>query len=252
MPQPTIQPLRKLSVTDAVARQILQWIRGGTLAPGSRLPSEGELVRQMGVSRPSVREALRGLAVLGVIQARQGAGYFVAAGGPLEALPVESLRDTLDQMGVFEVIEVSELLETGVAALAVERATPDDLGRLEDNLTESARLVARGEVSYDRMGEFHRLLAASCRNAALVEITHLMHRICARGERPVHEQHLIDESLMLAEHRAIYEAIAARDAPAARDRMADHLRSMRAAYERAIAGRVVEEAAAVLEVRSSD
>jgi len=230
-----IERVPKTAVTDLVARQILTWIQGGLLQPGSQLPPEKELADRMGVSRPSVREALRGLTMLGVIYSRQGKGYFVAEDAPMATLEVESLRETLARLGIFAVLEVSELLEASVAALAVERATNDDLRRLEANLIETAQRIAKKEVAYDVMGGFHLLLADICRNTALVEVTKVLHRLCDPGERPLFEQHLVDEGAILAEHRAIYAAIVARDRAAARQAMEAHLRSQRAEYERLIA-----------------
>jgi DNA-binding FadR family transcriptional regulator len=241
---PIGERVHKQSVADAIAGQILNWIREGTLQAGQQLPSEKDLIRQMGVSRPAVREALRGLAVLGVIHPRQGAGYFVADDSPFTPLHVDSLRSALAQIGVFEINEVSQLLETGIAALATERATPDDVGSLQANLADCERLIESGEIAHDALGQFHRLLAEISRNKALVEITKLMHRICMPGERVLHESHLVDEVVILEEHRAIVAAISARDVMAARQAMEPHLQSMRNEYERALARRLVPEATA--------
>jgi GntR family transcriptional repressor for pyruvate dehydrogenase complex len=117
---------------------VQDWIVEANLAPGDRLPSERELAEQLGVSRPSVRQALKVLTSLGVLEQRHGSGTYIKS--PVKD-PVASLRlaqfDTGDE-GLADVSDLRASIDALAMRLAAERATPDDLDRLERFLAERA------------------------------------------------------------------------------------------------------------------
>jgi GntR family transcriptional repressor for pyruvate dehydrogenase complex len=210
------------------AEQVVAYVRGliekGSLRPGDRLASERELVREVGVSRPSVRAGLRSLATMGVVTTRQGAGTFITAGPPSlgnEPLGLLAALHGISREGLFEARRV---LEMSTAALAAERATGEQLAAMSDEITgmytsqEDPQAFLRHDV------RFHRAVAAGSNNlvlSALIEMVASLHYGQRRDTIERARSELRGEADM---HRRIYQAIRARDAEAARLAMGEHLR----------------------------
>src|SRR4051794_6468343 len=145
-PQPeervSLQPAPRRKLSETVAQQLMEAF--ADLPPGSKVPSERELTRDLGVGRSTVREALNGLAVLGVLEIRHGQGAFITEQGPTiagrdEAARPSSLTAALERGVTREFIEARLLVEVRVAGLAAERRTEDDLRQIE------AALKVQGE-----------------------------------------------------------------------------------------------------------
>src|SRR5262245_10723868 len=126
---------RSSVAAEQVIEHIRELIQAGTLRPGHRLPSERELAREMGVSRPSVRAGLRSLAAMGVVRTRHGAGTFITDGPP--ALVSEPLGLLAELHGISRdgLFEARRVLEVGTVALAAERATGEQLASMSDEIT---------------------------------------------------------------------------------------------------------------------
>jgi DNA-binding FadR family transcriptional regulator len=127
----------ELLATEQVVAYVRRLIEAGDLRSGQRLPAERELARRIGVSRPSVRAALQSLGALGVVETRHGAGTFVAMGPP--TLGSEPLRFQAALHGFTddEMFESRRVLEVGVAGMAAERASSEDLAAIADAVTEA-------------------------------------------------------------------------------------------------------------------
>ncbi|MFB9746156.1 FCD domain-containing protein [Leifsonia shinshuensis] len=154
-----------VTIAEQVADQLRRRIADGEFPVGSLLPTEAELTQELGVSRNSVREALRSLVHVGLIGARAGYGTFVRATN--EVAPTLARR--LDHERAADVAEVRLLLERECARLAALRRTPEQAGRLEAALT--ARTEQIGRAGYDEADiEFHRILLEASGNALLAEL----------------------------------------------------------------------------------
>jgi GntR family transcriptional regulator, transcriptional repressor for pyruvate dehydrogenase complex len=145
-------PRRKLAET--VAQQVLEAVRD--LPPGTRLPSERELTQQLGVGRSTVREALQGLAMMGVIEIRHGQGVFVAdrpaiAGDAERSLPPKEVTD--------ELLEARRIVEVELARLAAERRTENDLAKMQSLLDTHREDLAAGRGPIMQASQFHLLVA---------------------------------------------------------------------------------------------
>jgi GntR family transcriptional repressor for pyruvate dehydrogenase complex len=208
-----------------IVDQVRLLIRGGDLAAGDRLPSERELCERFGVSRVTVREALRVLEANGLVEIRVGArrGAFVTA--PSSRLVGEGIADliTLSAMSAVEVTETRIVLELGIIPLVCERATEDDLAALEEICDRSDAALKDDEYPLALSGEWHRRYAAAAHNGAvamLVESLHdplIMSLERAREVVPAHGRRGVEE------HRALVEAIRERDVPRATQLMRTHL-----------------------------
>jgi DNA-binding FadR family transcriptional regulator len=220
MPISTVEPRR---LYRQIAAQLSALIASGEFAVGQRLPSERELAVQLGVSRPSLREALIALELEGLVEVRVGAGIWVtAASGRDPATPVQHEGE-----GPFELLRARWLIEGEIAAVAAREASAADLASIRAALTEMERLEKKHEdfSAFDR--EFHLRIAASTRNGVLQAV---VEDLWDRGRGAMWrlmEQHFQTPELQaasVADHRAILQALVAHDLREARNAMRAHLK----------------------------
>ncbi|HWB35085.1 MAG TPA: FadR/GntR family transcriptional regulator [Rugosimonospora sp.] len=211
--------------SQAIVEQIRGLLREGRLSPGDRLPSERELCQQFGVSRVTVREALRILETGGLITIKVGArgGAFVTS--PTSDQVGAGLADlmTLSPLTAAEVTEARLVFELGIVPLVVERATPADIAALRRMTDEHLREMKSGRYTMEMSADFHTAVAACTHNSAirtLVQSFHgplLMSLLEAKNVAPLMGR------TGLAEHVAFVDAIAAKDVSKAREIMSTHL-----------------------------
>ncbi|HLI60753.1 MAG TPA: FadR/GntR family transcriptional regulator [Solirubrobacteraceae bacterium] len=205
-----------MSVTDDAIDRLKAMIRSGEVAPGDRLPPEGALATSLGVSRSSLREAVRALSLLRILDVRQGDGTYVTA------LAADTLSAALGVVVDFhgdatmlEVIEVRRILEPAASALAATRITEPVLEELERLLAATSASPTVEEL-VARDVEFHRLIAATAGNAALAA---MLDSISGPTLRMRVWRGLVVEGVVertLDEHRAILDALHRRDPELAR------------------------------------
>ena len=164
-------------VSQVIVEQIRALIREGRLRPGDRLPPERDLCERFGVSRVTVREALRVLEAGGLIDVRVGArgGAFVTS--PTHARLGEGLADLLQlsPLTATEVTEARMVFELGIVPLVVERATEEDLVALERLCEDQQAALDAERYSMEMSAEFHVRVAASTHNAAIEMLVHSFH-----------------------------------------------------------------------------
>ena len=206
-----------------IADQLRVLIAGGEFALGSRLPPERDLATQLGVSRPSVREALIALEVEGLVEVRMGSGIYVTA---LEAVPAARGTDEA-LLGPFDIIRARALIEAELAALAARACTPALVKRLRSAVKAMEDDVARGVMPIRGDREFHLALAEASGNAALVRV---VTELFDERNNPLFEQlgrHFENARswrCAVAEHRNVLRAVAGGEAAAARRAMQQHLK----------------------------
>jgi GntR family transcriptional regulator, transcriptional repressor for pyruvate dehydrogenase complex len=221
--------VRPKSRTDEVVDGIRRMILDGTLVPGSRLPVEKDLADLLGVSRGSLREGVRALAILGVLETRQGDGTYVTSLGPSMlfapvGLAVE-LQGETGEAASFHVVR--RVLETEAAAMAASRGDPEMLEQARQALDEATEVLDRAPIDHQLlMGcdiAFHRAIAVGSGNPVLAA---LVESLASRTVRGRLWRGLSDEGALQrthAEHGAIMAALEAREPERARVRMAVHL-----------------------------
>jgi len=217
------------SQTDVVIDGIKAMLTRGELRPGSRLPIEKELAAILGVSRGSLREGVRALATLGVLETRQGDGTYVTALDPLTLLsPLGFLADLQQPAHAADLLAVRRVLESESVAIAATRLTESELDELETILTGVDEII-RDDPDMDLEGfiqadaDFHRIIAHASGNPALAAIidTLVGRTFRARLWRAVSHRGSIAETQR--EHRAILAELQRRDPERARIRMEVHL-----------------------------
>jgi GntR family transcriptional regulator, transcriptional repressor for pyruvate dehydrogenase complex len=205
-----------MALTDEAIHQIRNLIRSGALPPGSRLPPENELAAQLGLSRNSMREAVKALEMVRVLDVRRGDGTYVTSLEPRLLLEGLGLAvDLLQDESVLSVVEVRRLLEPAATGLAAQRITDEGLARLEERLREMDEAGTDAERQVAADAAFHLEVFAATRNQTLLSILDGLSSLTLRARiwRAVVEADAITETLQ--QHRAIFSALAARDRPLA-------------------------------------
>lgn len=217
-------PVNVDRVSQVIVDQIKVLIRDGKLQPGDRLPSERELCQRFGVSRVTVREALRVLEASGLLTIRVGAhgGAFLTT--PSAERLGEGLADliSLARMTAANVTEARFIVELGVLPLAVERATDEDVEALFAMVAEAEQALEGGTYNIEMSAAFHVRLAECTHNPA---IEMLMQSFHGPMRMSIEESHLAAPMSRqgVEEHRRLAEAVKQRDLEAARDVMGTHL-----------------------------
>ncbi|MET8472050.1 FadR/GntR family transcriptional regulator [Streptomyces sp. NPDC006422] len=160
----------KATVTQQAIERVKAMIGGGDLQPGQRLPTERDLAAQLGISRSSMREAIRALTVLGVLEARHGSGIYVTqleAGDLLETFGV--VADLSRGTQLVELLEVRRILESTATALAAARITRSQLAEVADHLAAMEATDDPEEILAHDLA-FHRTIAAAAGNDTMAAI----------------------------------------------------------------------------------
>ncbi len=226
MPLQTVEPQR---LYRQIAEQLRQLMASGEFALGSRLPAERDLAVQLGVSRPSVREALIALEVEGMIEVRTGSGIYVRQNSTAKpiAAPAELDDNTPANWGPLEVMSARILVEAEVAALAATHAKKADLKAIKNGLQQMRLEAARDEVPRQGDEAFHEAIAQACGNSVLLDT---VQRYWMARNGPLFErlgdyfEHPASWQTAIAEHQEVMHAIEARDSSAARKAMQKHLK----------------------------
>ncbi|NBQ88103.1 MAG: FadR family transcriptional regulator [Betaproteobacteria bacterium] len=218
MPLQTIEPQR---LYRHIAEQLLALIEQGEYPPGTRLPSERELAQQLGVSRPSVREALIALEVEGWVEVRTGSGVYVIDRPQTHAAEVPAA-----EWGPLELIRARRVVEGETAALAARHARRKDTEAMQRALQSMRDDAARGVMPLAGDRAFHLAIVGACGNVVLTETVETYWD--ARGGQLFERlgDHFESEDswrTAIAEHEAIVTAIHSHDPEAARTAMHVHL-----------------------------
>jgi GntR family transcriptional repressor for pyruvate dehydrogenase complex len=205
-----------VAVTDGAIASIQELIRTGELRPGSRLPPENELAAQLGIGRSSIREAIKALALIRVVDVRQGDGTYVTSLEPhLLLAGVGFAIDLVQDSSILEVAEVRRLFEPIATGLAAERVGAETLGRLHAQVEgmEQAGDDQERLVHFDQM--FHATVYEAAGNRTLASILEGLSSktVRARIWRGVIEADAAAQTLR--EHHTIYQALAMHDRPLA-------------------------------------
>jgi len=222
MPTPERGVPAQRRVAEQVVAHLRRLIERGKLRPGYRLPPERGLAKQIGVSRSSVRAGLRSLTAMRVLETRHGAGTFVTAGPP--TLGTEPLRflAALHGFSADDMFEARRTLEVSIVGLAAERATPEDLAAIAEEVAEGFASIEDPHAFLLHDIRFHRAVAAACGNPILASVVEMVSALFYEQRRQTAGQ-AQDLRVPAQLHRRIYHAIRARDRGHAQSAMNEHL-----------------------------
>ncbi|MGD0570867.1 MAG: FadR/GntR family transcriptional regulator [Candidatus Sulfotelmatobacter sp.] len=224
MPTPVkfdFEAIRRNKVYEEVARQIERLILK-KLKPGDKLPSERELAEMLQVSRSSIRDAIRGLELVGLVEPRQGSGTIVRELSA-EAL-VNPFASSLKhkQALVSELLDFRKMLEPALAARAATHASPEEISEMEEILQRQEGKLSRGETTIAEDAEFHYSIALASGNSVVLKVLDiLMDLLRETRERSLQVEGRPKKSL--TGHRRILASIRRHDAEAAKAAMRRHI-----------------------------
>jgi GntR family transcriptional repressor for pyruvate dehydrogenase complex len=223
-----IKAISRESLTETVRNQLTQLITDQALKPGDNLPSEGDLADRFGVSRPVIREVLRGLSAIGVVEISQGrrARIRQPSAEHLETFLRFSVFSS--ENGLEEAVEFRRLLETQIAILAVERITDDELEQLEQVIKGMEQALGTVKPWLDADLEFHTILARSTNNSFMTRIVEALGGLFWEGMRFMHIKRGPENAgPTLERHKNILKALKLRDPDAVKEAMNVHFEYMK-------------------------
>ena len=229
-PELSFQRVSRSKLAETVAQQVLREIRDKQLPAGTRIPSERELMASLGVGRSTVREAVNGLAMLGVLEIRHGQGAFVAdpAAG---AAPASAIATALARGFTRDLFEARMLVEVRVAELAAERRTDAELAEIAQALADHEQALADGTSGVEPAVRFHVRIGEAAHSEVLASfVSSFADVMLQRG--PELEGVPGYREWEIGQHRSVLEPIAAGDPPLAAERMRQHLEAVLPHHER--------------------
>lgn len=218
-------PIKNTKVYEQVIVQIKNMIANGTLKRGDKLPSERDLVEELGVSRTSIREALRALEVIGLIECRQGEGNFINSDFQNSLFEPLSIMFMLQESSPSEIVELRKIIETETAALAANNITDVEVSEIKvliERLKESTD--ENNSAAIDK--EFHYMIAKASRNFLVVSILEAVSGLIDTFIKDARRKILTEEAnkeKLIVQHEDVYKALLSHDSDAAARAMADHL-----------------------------
>lgn len=218
-----LQPVKKNRLSSEVIDQISRSILRGDYQPGSKLPPEREIATQLGVSRTVVREALRSLEIMGLVESQVGGGSFVKEYSLDRVLDPIADYFSSDECLIDEIIETRLILEPEMAKLAAVRATDEDIAFIRKSLYQMEEEIRDGMSGINGDTAFHFAIGAAAHNSAMTKILSLIADLLHYTMK-ASLQAVPDQSVTLDGHRQILEALEKKDAELAGNLMREHLK----------------------------
>lgn len=227
----SFQPIKIKKIYEEIVEQLKEMISTGELKPGQKLPSERDMAESLGVSRASVREALTALEAIGILDIRPGEGTFVRETSVSTTFAPLAMVLEMEQNPGGQLMEVRRVLETEMAALAAQRATEEDLKKIETNLNHMKTATGISQAVEADL-RFHFSIAEATHNTILLRMMNTVADLMHNAFRVQREELYVDKSSeIISEHEAIYNAIRNRDLETARAKMLQHIDNIQAGIE---------------------
>ena len=225
MANTVLTPIAKTTRTADICRQMVNHLIRGVWSEGEKLPAERELCQQLGVGRASLREALKALEIMGMIETRLGDGTYACKRSEFFSRPLLWAIASGSEADVRELVEARVLIEVELAGLAAERAKASDMRKLAELLDQMEKSRATPQEFVRADVNFHLAIARAASNGILMNALHLIRNLLQEWIlRAVAIKGVPEKAC--AQHKRLLLAIKSRDSMAAREEMRNHLRDM--------------------------
>lgn len=215
-------PLKKVTICDMVVQNIINKIKSGQLKVGDRLPSERELAESLRVSRVSIREGIKVLASMGLLDVRIGDGTFVKKLDVSRVMEPLTCSLYLERLALSELMESRKIIEVSIAGLAASRATEENLTILRDTIEDMVNNYTNAEEFRESDVDFHVALAEAAQNAVLHKVLITVRDLLKINSKATyHVPGACEKALKY--HQGIYKAIEEKDSDKAKITMLQHL-----------------------------
>ena len=213
--------VKHVRVSDEIVQQVKTLISQGRLKPGDRLPPERELVKEFGVSRPSLREALNSLVGMGFLEVKGKRTFIKSVASESMQNPL-SLLLKADTQKIFDLIEVRKAIETWGAFHAAQRATEEDIKQLEGIIEEMRKAFEEGQLWEKQDADFHLGIAQATHNTIQAHMMSTIYDLLRESVARVFKDRVKVKKL-LDQHYRIFNAIKSHSPDKARERILQHL-----------------------------
>jgi len=218
-------PVKNQKVYKVVIEQIKNMIKTGQLKKGDKLPPERELVEQLQVSRTSIREALRSLEILGLIESRQGEGNFIRKSFNQSLLEPLSIMFMLQESSPKEVLELRRVIETETASLAAKNINEEKLNELYE-IIKIFKNTTDEKLNTELDQKFHSKITEASENFLLINILNTISSIIdsfISDARFRIMENMDNRETLIQQHEAVYKALYQHDSNSASEKMKKHL-----------------------------
>ena len=220
-----LTPVVRTTLTADICRKMVSQLIRGTWGEGEKIPAERELCQKLGVGRASLREALKALEIMGMIETRLGDGTYVCKRSDFFSRPLLWAIASSSEADARELIEARTVIEVELAGLAAEHATAEDLKQIGEQLDRMVKAKKNAEEFVRADVRFHLAIGQAASNSILMNALHLIRNLLHEWVlRALAVKGVPDKAC--AQHRRILLAIKGHDRPAARKEMRKHLRDM--------------------------
>jgi GntR family transcriptional repressor for pyruvate dehydrogenase complex len=215
-------PIERTTLVEAAFERLISNVVHGKWRAGDQLPPERELCQQLGIARTSLREALKAMELIGMLESRVGDGTFICPRSEFLSRPLLWAFTGINQTELGKIMEARVFLERDLAGLAAERASEEELAQIEDTIQAMSKNIAANEPVLESDMAFHLAVAEAAHNEVLANAAQLLRNLMKYW---IQLKLLIRNvpSAALERHQAIYRAIRNRDPESARSLMRDHL-----------------------------
>lgn len=214
--------IKRLSLSEQVVNLIVQYIQENGLQPGDQLPTENEFAERFGVSRTSIREAMKALSINGILKSTPGRGTFLQPKAATLTLEEDGLLQMQARSTITEVMEVRTPLEIQAIKLAVQRCSDEDVAALDEICRHYEEAVRSGGDHSEWGRKFHAKIAQTCGNPMLINMVQSLAYMTDLYRQNMAEQNM-NVDYFTENHRVIVEAFRERDVEKAAAEMASHM-----------------------------
>jgi len=225
LPDTDLTPVTRTTLTADIYRKLVAHIIRGVWKPGSRIPAERQLGQMLGVGRASLREALKALEIMGLIETRLGDGTYVCQRSEFLSRPLLWAITSTSETEIQELVEARRLIETELAGLAAERATADDLKLIGAHLDRMEASLHKPSEFLQADIEFHLAIGQAAHNSILMNALNLIRNLLQQWIGSTLQTPGVSQ-MALEHHKTIFLALAKKNGSAARTAMMAHLGEM--------------------------